>query len=601
MAGKGGRQESAGLSMDSDASSRTSSQLPEAPSPAVVGGKGGWARPIRGSMSDASDDGSLPELALTDSGDSQESEQHELQGRPLAGGKGGQLRQGKGGTSQDDSLPAGASLPTAGDDDLLPGALARYSDDSQDSDERDEMRQERPVGGGKGGQLRRSHSDDASLPELLSRDGDHSDDDSPPELLSRDGDESQESEDYGRSQQGRPVAGGGGGQGRRGRGSMPLDIEDGVEDGSLPELVLTDSAESEGSDKGRVAGGKGGRLQRAKSDGSEDGSLTEVVLSDSGESTESAEGERMRLFIGIAVTAAVQEAAGDVVDSFCEEFPSVAASVVWVAPPLMHITVRFLGEAASSKIDFLDEAIPAAISAWKPFDMRLARGDYFGDKRRGRRGIAKKVSTRGGKPRVLFLSPLEEEVDDDEDEDDGDSATSSSAGEVDQFRGLAAAVADACADGGFKREDAQAHAHVTLGRARRPKRRARKRRRAVSEELSEDADANVSAEDDDASVVADGNTSKVTATAKELKALADGLAALRIHPPLLVPVDELVLFRSHVVDGERRYDPLRRWPLGGSSAKCRGGAMAAAANVGITSAAASLVVASSRHLRPHGG
>jgi RNA 2',3'-cyclic 3'-phosphodiesterase len=64
------------------------------------------------------------------------------------------------------------------------------------------------------------------------------------------------------------------------------------------------------------------------------------------------------------------------------------AGVRWVAPPTMHLTLRFLGDATPKQLERLGPALAAAAAACPPRDIRMAGLGLFPER---------------GRPRVVWL------------------------------------------------------------------------------------------------------------------------------------------------------------------------------------------------------
>jgi 2'-5' RNA ligase len=124
-----------------------------------------------------------------------------------------------------------------------------------------------------------------------------------------------------------------------------------------------------------------------------------------------------------------------------------AADVTWVTPANLHVTLKFLGQVAESRVAVLTDALRAAVAGQRAFDVAV-------------RGLGAFPSPT--RPRVLW------------------------AGLEDATGGLTALGerVDACCGGlGFPRETRAFAAHVTLGRVREPRRQP-----ALGEALARPAD-----------------------------------------------------------------------------------------------------------------
>ena len=83
----------------------------------------------------------------------------------------------------------------------------------------------------------------------------------------------------------------------------------------------------------------------------------------------------MRLFVGIALSPALTDAAARLIDELRHRVVRLApeSRLTWVAPERLHITVRFIGEVDDAKAAAIASALqpPLAIA---PFDLAFAGG-----------------------------------------------------------------------------------------------------------------------------------------------------------------------------------------------------------------------------------
>ncbi len=56
----------------------------------------------------------------------------------------------------------------------------------------------------------------------------------------------------------------------------------------------------------------------------------------------------------------------------------------WVRPQSLHLTLRFLGETAATRLDLIRQEAEASARSWPPFDLHLAGLGCFPDSRRPR-------------------------------------------------------------------------------------------------------------------------------------------------------------------------------------------------------------------------
>lgn len=141
----------------------------------------------------------------------------------------------------------------------------------------------------------------------------------------------------------------------------------------------------------------------------------------------------MRCFVGIALEPVLREQVVSTARMLNDSDPSWQ-SEKWVAEENLHVTVRFLGEVEEDALAGLVHAVGCEIDACAPFELRAHR-------------IVARPS--GGRCRMLWLG-----CDD----------------PLGSFRALAAAVARATAIAGAEGDSRVQTPHVTLCRARRPKR-----------------------------------------------------------------------------------------------------------------------------------
>lgn len=111
--------------------------------------------------------------------------------------------------------------------------------------------------------------------------------------------------------------------------------------------------------------------------------------------------------------------------------------VAWVARDNFHLTLKFLGGVDAARLDAIVAALTGVAVAWRPFDLGLGGLGAFPSPTR---------------PRVLWVA-----IED---------------GAAEAAR-LAAQVDEALAGLGFERETRPFSPHVTLGRARQPRRQPR--------------------------------------------------------------------------------------------------------------------------------
>jgi 2'-5' RNA ligase len=137
----------------------------------------------------------------------------------------------------------------------------------------------------------------------------------------------------------------------------------------------------------------------------------------------------MRLFIAIDLSIELQSRLSRAAAMLVERLPE--GSVRWVGPEGRHLTLKFLGEVASDRLDEVGRAMQEAVVPHAPFHIDLSGFGAFPDLNR---------------PRVLWVGI--------ENEDGG-------------LLRVQSALEDRLVDLGFEREGRRFHPHVTLGRVGR--------------------------------------------------------------------------------------------------------------------------------------
>jgi 2'-5' RNA ligase len=131
----------------------------------------------------------------------------------------------------------------------------------------------------------------------------------------------------------------------------------------------------------------------------------------------------MRLFIAVNVPAPIRDA----VHTDAAPLREACGGVKWVAAPLLHVTLKFLGEQGDAVVDPLRATLSAVASRHRPFQVETTQVGAFPNFRR---------------PRVVWLGMT------------GEAA----------FRALARDLDDALALLGIAPESRPFQAHLTLGR-----------------------------------------------------------------------------------------------------------------------------------------
>ncbi len=140
--------------------------------------------------------------------------------------------------------------------------------------------------------------------------------------------------------------------------------------------------------------------------------------------------QTLRTFIAVEIDEGLRTAAARV----AEDLQAAGAEIRWVAPPNMHVTLKFLGDVAEERIASVCDTVAEAVAGAAPFDLEL-------------RGVG--AFPNAARPRTLWVG----------------TGTGRS-----QLESLAGRVEAALAALGFAPENRPFQAHCTLGRVRRPTR-----------------------------------------------------------------------------------------------------------------------------------
>lgn len=92
--------------------------------------------------------------------------------------------------------------------------------------------------------------------------------------------------------------------------------------------------------------------------------------------------KQIRAFIAIELPENVRRALGEVNRQLAAQLPD--RSVRWVKPDRMHLTIRFLGETAVSKLPQISDALNSVAQKHDAFSLRLAHLGCFPNERRPR-------------------------------------------------------------------------------------------------------------------------------------------------------------------------------------------------------------------------
>ena len=138
--------------------------------------------------------------------------------------------------------------------------------------------------------------------------------------------------------------------------------------------------------------------------------------------------KKLRLFVAIELPDAVKNELGKLIDALNA---SKSGAVQCVRPEGAHLTLKFLGNVDSGRVDTLSEALTRAVGGHTAFSLQLGQTGAFPNLHR---------------PRVLWVGI------------DGDMTALST---------LQADVEDELADVGFAKDEREYSPHLTLARIRR--------------------------------------------------------------------------------------------------------------------------------------
>ena len=138
----------------------------------------------------------------------------------------------------------------------------------------------------------------------------------------------------------------------------------------------------------------------------------------------------LRVFCAIELPAEVRALAAGHITLLREAVPEVRAG--WERTEKLHITLKFLGEIATERVEALTAAAARVTRNLRPFSLSLAGAGAFPPR---------------GNPRILWLG-----------------INDSSGALV----GLQSRLEEECAGAGFSREERPFHPHLTIARVRSP-------------------------------------------------------------------------------------------------------------------------------------
>ena len=137
----------------------------------------------------------------------------------------------------------------------------------------------------------------------------------------------------------------------------------------------------------------------------------------------------IRTFICIEMPEGVKER----IAALQRELKQIDAQVSWVKPDNIHLTLKFLGPVAPSRIPIVHQAIERAASSCNPFEIEVAGTGCFPSPR---------------SPRVLWVGLSQIPI---------------------QLQQLHQSMEDELAGAGFARESKRFSPHLTIGRVRSPR------------------------------------------------------------------------------------------------------------------------------------
>lgn len=140
--------------------------------------------------------------------------------------------------------------------------------------------------------------------------------------------------------------------------------------------------------------------------------------------------ETWRVFCAVELPSSVRKKLIEHISRLRELAPDVQAS--WSREQNLHLTLKFLGQVQTSRLDRLSKAAATATSRISTIQLSIEETGVF---------------PKHGKPRVLWVGV--------KDESDG-------------LRELHRRLEDACDREGFAKEDRTFHPHLTLARLRNP-------------------------------------------------------------------------------------------------------------------------------------
>lgn len=166
--------------------------------------------------------------------------------------------------------------------------------------------------------------------------------------------------------------------------------------------------------------------------------------------------DTLRTFIAIEIPANVRASIADHINRLRRECPDVGAS--WTREDNLHLTLKFLGEVAITRVPALSDAAAKAARSIEPFSLLISGCGSF---------------PSHGKPKVLWVGVSSETP-----ADRGPQAASplgadaggfEPEGRTSTLEQLHTAIEDECTDADFERDSRAFHPHLTIARVRKPK------------------------------------------------------------------------------------------------------------------------------------
>lgn len=115
-------------------------------------------------------------------------------------------------------------------------------------------------------------------------------------------------------------------------------------------------------------------------------------------------GAGLRAFIACGIAEAVRDRLRELHGRLCR----LEASVKWVRPESMHLTLRFLGNIGPEQVDLVDEALAGAVAGIRPVSIEVRGFGLFPSEKRPR--VIWLGLSRGGPELAALFERLEREL-----------------------------------------------------------------------------------------------------------------------------------------------------------------------------------------------